>query len=573
MSRSATEPPERCPARLLPALLALCVACDHEAPLPGIPSQRLVVGLEEVPRSLDPRFSTDAASMRVARLVFSALVSVDNERLEPRPELAKSWERDPADPRLWRVELREGLRWHDGAPLTSADVVASFHSVLDSTLGSPLREAYAETLREVVALGPHTVEFRLKRPTANFVSDLVLGLVPRHLLGPDGRMVDGPVVGSGPFRLVERSGRRLDLERVPPLPDDAPRFLSFVAIRDEGARLMAALGGSMDLLQGGISPVLASALEEREALEVRWSPSVSLSYLAVNLRHPRLADRRVREAIAHALPRQRLIETLLAGHAREAVGLLAPQHWAFNPATPSFAYDPERARRLLAESGGPVDLVIKASSQRLRRTLVRVMGEALEAVGFRVTVRTFEFPTFFADVRAGNFDLALMDLPEPTEPDFYRWMFHSMGVPDRAVRTEGSEYARADRRFLPPGALDETVLADPVCRTWVPEALRQGTRNAVLAAFEVPLPYSVANRGAYANPRVDCRAELSRAALDPSARRLLIDDLQAMVAADLPIIPLWHPDIPVVSRKRVLGYEALPNGRLGNLVHARLRGD
>jgi len=179
---------------------------------------------------------------------------------------------------------------------------------------------------------------------------------------------------------------------------------------------------------------------------------------------------------------------------------------------------------------------------------------------------------FFADIRSGNFDAYLLDQPEPMEPDLYRWMLHSLATPqkDRGAAKAASVYARYDRRFLPPGTLSDAIRGDPVCAGWATLATRSAIQNAVFTAFGDPTPYSTANRMGYANPQVDCRLELGRITLDRKRRKQLYDEVQAALALDLPVIPLWHADTPVVRRKRLQGYTALPNQRWGGLVGASL---
>lgn len=580
------------PALWLAAAL-LAAACNHDAVLPGRAPERLVMLLDEPPKTLDPRFATDAISMRLSKLVFAALVTVDNPAITPRPELAESWVFDAGDPRKLTVRLREGLTWHDGVPLTSADVVYTYASVMDPALGSPLRDPYAAQLEHVEAVDPLTVRFTLRQTSATVLTDLVLGLVPQHVVEPaGGRFPDGKWTGSGEWKLLGLTGKRIDLEALPGwLPEAAvaptpalppplaalekakagerPRYLSFVVIKDEGTRLLALLGGSADLVQGGISPVIAASLERDARVHVAWAKSISFTYLALNLRKEGLADRRVRQALAYAIPREKLVEAHLAGHATLATGMLSPLHWAYCGAVPTYGYDPDRARTLLAEAGfgpdRPLQLVIKVSNHRLRRAISRLIAESFRQVGVDADVRSFEFSTFFSDIRAGNFDAYLLDLPEPMEPDLYRWFLHSLGTPEKAPAATGSAYATADRRYLPPGALDDHVAADPTCARWPHEALRQATQNVVLQAFGEPAPYSAANRMYYSNPLVDCRLELGRRTLDPKRRRELYDQVQLTLATDLPVIPLWHADTPVISRPRVHGYVALPNQRFANV--------
>ena len=565
--------------RLLPALLVLAAACNHEPPLPGTERDRLVMVLDDPPRNLDPRFSTDAASMRVSRLVFSSLVSLDNATLAVAPDLAERWAPDPKDPASWLVHLRPDARWHDGTPVTSADVVYTYRSVMDPALQSPFREPYQAHIAAVEAEGPLTVRFRLVEPYATFETDLVLGIVPEHVCAPaGGRFPPDGYVGSGPYRFAGRWGeRRLDLEAFDGYFGGAPgtRWLVLRTIREEGSRLLAVLGGSADLMQNGVSPVLGGVVEHDPRLVATHAPSISFTYVALNLRQPALADRRVRQALAWAIPREHIVETHYGGAATLATGMLAPMHWAYEKDVPTYGYDPAKARALLAEAGygpgkQPLALTIKISTHRFRRTVARAIAQAWREVGVDARVRSYEFATFFADIRQGTFDAYLLDLPEPMEPDLYRWMLHGLSTPDKAPARSGSAYALADRRFLSPGALDEEVAADPTCATWPWLATRDAARNWVSRAFGVEPPYAAANRMAYANPAVDCRLDLGLRVLTRKERLPLYHEVQRLLAVDLPVIPLWHEDVRIVARTRVRDFVPLPNLRLGGLVRAKV---
>jgi len=560
-------------------MLAAILGCNHEPPLPGTASERLVVLLEDPPRNLDPRFTSDSTSMRVSRLVFSSLVTVDNPSLSPEAQLAASWEVDSKRPSRWVVRLRTGVHWHDGTPFTATDVVYTFQSVMDPDVGSPFREPYQANIASVRALDKHTVEFILHRPYATFVTDLVLGIVPRHLCESyDHRFKDGHYVGTGPFMFVARHGeRRMDLKAFSEYMDTPATVPHIVlrTIRDEGTRLMALLGGSADLMQNGVSPVLMSVLAREPSLKVHSVPSIAFTYVALNLRHPALKDRRVRQALAYAIDRKRIIDTYMGGRATSSTGMLAPFHWAYEEKTKQYDYDPKRARSLLAKAGygpgqKPLKITIKISTHRFRRTVARAITQAWRTIGVDADVRAFEFGTFFSDIKQGNFEAYLLDLPEPIEPDMYRWMLHGLGTPHKTPTGDQSPYAAYDRRFLSPGALEPSVLEDPQCQNWPFLALTDATRNWVMRAFSEKPPYYTANRMFYANPAVDCRVDLGRRVTQRAKRIPYYKAVQGIVAVDLPVIPLWHPDLRVVTSTRIDGFKALPNLRLSGLVDTRL---
>src|SRR5439155_1456255 len=165
----------------------------------------------------------------------------------------------------------------------------------------------------------------------------------------------GRLVGAGPFRVVRAErGQRIELEPNPGYPGGPPRLDPLVVriVPDEVVRVLELKRGGVQLIEDAPEPEMVDWLARFPHLVVRRGPGSSFDYLALNLRDPRLAQRRVREAIALALDRDAVVRFILGGAARPASGLLAPEHWAYAPAR-IHRHDPARARRLLERAGYP----------------------------------------------------------------------------------------------------------------------------------------------------------------------------------------------------------------------------
>lgn len=564
-------------------LAALCVAapsCTSDRTAPGTREEQLIVLLPSAPRDLDPRFVLDSSSMKVSRLIFRGLVTVDNASLEPEMDLAESVRIDGSDPLVWHVRLRAGARFHDGQAVDGHDVVYTFRSVLDPAVGSPYRSEYASRIAEI-SLDPDDplhVVFRLKAPLATFRTDLVLGIVPEHLLASrtDGRFAPETFIGTGAFAYVERlSETRVVLERWPNDAEDSWKYLVFSAVSDESTRLLSLLAGSADIAQNSVSPVLLDVLADRPEVRVETAESISLTYLGLNLRVPHLADVRVRRALSHAIDRQSIIEHRFQGRATEAFGLLAPFHWAFAADIPRYGYAPETARRLLDEAGYPADpetgirfrLEFKLSSDRFRVGVARMLARHLEAVGVAVDLRPFEFGSFFADIRAGRFEVFLLQLPEPVEPDMYRWMFEGRATPPVPADPAGPPAARHDRRAFPPEV--SRALRDPDCRAWSETAVATGLGDIVRGLSGLSPPRGAGNRTFYADVRTDCLLERGRRTLGREGRIAIYREVQHRIAESVPIVPLWHEEHIAVLRRDLDDFRILPNGRLTPLNEVR----
>lgn len=473
-----------------------------------------MVALPTEPQSLDPRWGLDASSSRLGDLLHAALTRSDGAggRL---PEVAASWEQP--DARTVVFHLRDDFRFADGTPVGAADVRATYAAVLDPVLASP-RRAALEALAGVEAPDAHTVVMRLREPFAPFLDATGLGILPAARARDPGEVV----IGAGAFRVVRRErGDCLVLAPNPHWPGGRPRVAPLVVriVPDAITRVLELARGDLDLAEEPLPPELLAWLATQPVVRVLREPGTSFAYLALNLRDPRLAGRRVREAIALALDRDALVHYVLGGMARPATGLLAPEHWAYAPVRP-WRHDPWRARRLLDRAGYPVRpgsgmrfrLLYKTSADPERRRLAEAIQADLAAVGIALEVRSYEWGTLFADIRAGRFEVAALAWVGVGDPDLYYLAFHSTMTPPRGY-----------------------------------------------------------NRGHYASPIMDRLTTEGRRTLDPARRRAIYARVQRRAAHDLPVVPLWWEDRVVVASRRLEGFAPSPSGDLHGLAAARVR--
>jgi peptide/nickel transport system substrate-binding protein len=463
--------------------------------------------------------------------------------------------------------------------LTGKDVAYTYRSVLDSNLGSPFHGDYRAKIESVAVDpdDPYHVIFTVKQPYATFLTDLVLGIVPAWLEDkPRGLFPAATYVGTGPFRFVEQSyKRRLILERYKDWHHEASsfRWLVFKTIPDESTRLLSLLGGSTDLLLNGISPILLDVLRDHPGIRVESAPAIAFTYIGFNLRDSRLADARVRKALAMAIDRERIIEHRFMGKATPATSMLPALHWAHNPEIPLIPADTKKAKLLLDEAGfkpNPetgirMEIELKISTDRFRRSIAKMIAHQLEDIGVRLKIRSYEFSTFFADVRSGNFDLFMLQLPAPIEPDMHRWMFYSLNTPETGPFPGPSPYAQVNRSAFHPRLKE--LLEDPLCGGWARKALADGEIRQ--RTGEHP-NLGIANRTYYANPRVDCLVDLGMLETDQEKRKPLYANVQKILAEELPIIPLWHEDNIVVLREKVRRFGLLPNASFATLPQVKL---
>lgn len=501
-----------CSASVLPwflaSLLPLLSGCSSGKPAgPGT----VVFLIETMPANFDPRIGTDAQSQRLHSLLFSGLLERDMQ-MNLRGDLAERWE--SPDPLTFIFHLRRGVRFHNGLPLTAADVKFSYDSILSGAIRTPKRGTF-RMVASIDAPDPATVVFHLREPYASFLWNLVrpaVGIVPA---GSGADLAQHPI-GSGPFRFVSmRQDEEVVFERNPDYFRGAPQIerVRFRVVPEATVRALELRKGTADLELNSLAPDMVPVLGRQPAIEVTEQPGTIYSYIACNLDDPVLAHREVRQALAYATDRMTIIQYLLRGQARIANGLLPPNHWAYEPGVAHYDYDPARAEQLLDAAGFPrqtegplrgkrLKLTLKTSTEELPRLLSAVLEEQWRRVGVELELRPLELATLYADITRGSFQLyTLRWVGGNNDPDIFEFVFHS-------------------RRIPPDGA----------------------------------------NRGHYRNPRVDELLDRARVEFDREKRRQLYSEVQRVVAVDLPYLNLWYHDNVSVHRRRITHVKLTPAG-------------
>ncbi len=480
---------------LLCILLALVACADT-------PRDSLRFGLTSMPVTLDPRFATDAASARINRLLYRQLVDFD-EHAMPAPDLAV-WQR--LGPLHYRFRLSgEGTRLADGTRLTAADVRATYDYVLDERNGSPHRLSL-ENIAAIDVIDDDTIEFRLRRADPLFPGRLTLGILPRRLIESAHPFNRAPV-GSGPFEFVDWPDEaRLRLRR-----RDDGQLLEFIAVQDPTVRALKLLRGEIDMLQGDLTPELVTWLEQRGEVRVERGRGSNFAYLGFNLRDGVTGDARVRLAVAHALDREAIIRHVFGDSARTAAAILPPEHWAGSDGLTAPAHDPAAARRLLEEAGyrngSAPRIVYTTSTDAFRLRLATIIQRQLGEAGFDVELRSYDWGTFYGDIRSGRFQMYSLMWVGIKLPEIFRYAFHSESLP-------------------PAGA----------------------------------------NRGFYVSALADDLIERAEAAPTPEAQREPLARLQALLLEELPYVPLWYEDHVYIARRDIEGYRIAADGNYDSLA-------
>jgi peptide/nickel transport system substrate-binding protein len=499
------------------ALLGL-TACSSSV---SLSRKVLRVGLETDPLHLDPRYALDAASYRVIQLLYNGLVRLD-AHARVVPDLATSWE--TPDATTYVFHLRHGVRFHDGTLLTAADVYYTFTSLLDPAMQSPKRGSF-DKIRAIEVLSEDTIRFVLSEPFAPFLTNnMTLGIVPRPRSG-DAVPPDQHPIGTGPFAFERREPNVALYLRAHEAYFEGKPALDGIVLRilpDAMVRLFELQKGNIDLLQNALPPDVLVQLRDDPRFQILQVPGTNFVYLGLNCRDPILRHVRVRQALAYAIDRQALIQHVLRGLARPADGILPAGHWAYTAQVPRYRFDPARAAQLLDAAGFPdpdgpgkqprFRLLYKTSQDAVGQRIAEVIQESLRRIGVAIDIRSYEWGTFFGDIRAGNFQLYALTWVGVTEPDIFYYVFHSKSIP-------------------PAGA----------------------------------------NRGRCSDPRLDRLLEQGRRAMTLEERRGFYGEAQRIIATELPYIPLWHQTNVAVLRTTFTNYYLSPAGNFRALQAVRWR--
>ncbi len=396
------------------------------------------------------------------------------------PWLASEWEPSP-DGRNYTFQLVDGATWHDGRPVTGEDVAFSF----DYFARHPYRWMTTEVVEAASVVGEGAVRITLKRPSAGFLEDIagVVPIIPRHVWETvaDPITYTGPdrTTGSGPFTLAEydqtQGAYRLLANQ------SYWRGRPFV---QEWRQITVPAEARVRVVQQGDADVSLSTdasvrdlLANEPRLKVFETAPLSIVRLAISTDHSPLDQKEVRQAIAYALDRHQIAETMTRGPAIVgSAGVVPPETPWHNPSLKRYDHDPQRAKDLLGGQRYSIDLLVDANARE-----PDLMQPMLEAVGITLNVQRVDAPTRTQLLAEGNFQLALTShIGVGGDPDYLRrW------------------YAGEEANAFAQGSIFRNA-----------EYLRLGDEQA--------------------------------ATLDPVKRRAIVFRMQEILAEELPTIVLYH---------------------------------
>jgi peptide/nickel transport system substrate-binding protein len=522
--------------------LGLAAACN--GPIDGGPDESAVAGPPAYGDTfiqasigdiggLIPTLTSDQSSYEVGGLIYDGLVKTDKD-LNLAPAMAQSWtySRDCLE---LTFKLRRDIKWHDGYPFTSADVVFTYETMINPKTPAPFKEGFL-LVKSVDAPDAYTVRVHYDKPYARAVETWGTSILPKHLLqsfADAGTLRESPQnsqpVGTGPYRFQEwKPGEKVVLVSNPDYYEGRP-YLSRIVYRvipSQATIFLELKANGVDYVNTLTGIQYARQTEYpafRKAYHKFRYPASDYTFLGFNLKDPRFADRRVRQAFAHAINKQELIDGVRLGLAREATGPIRPGTWAYTDKVTRFDYDPEKAKALLAEagwkdrdgdgvvedqSGKPFTLTIRTNQGNdERKKIAEIVQQRLKEIGVQADIQLIEWAAFIKEfVKPRRFEVVVLGLGTGIDPDQFVVWHSSQRGPDQM------------------------------------------------------------NRTGYANPEVDALLEAGRSSCVQSERVRYYHRIQEILAEDLPMIFLYNRDsLPVVA-SRIRGVSSSPSGILYNFT-------
>ena len=428
-------------ARLI--LVAIIGLLGPALPASAQPAGTLVVGLVAEPVNLDPAQVTDLNSNRVGRRIVETLVTFPEESTQVVPGLAESWTISK-DGLRYTFKLRKGIAFHDGTPFNAEAVKFSIDRQIDpehpaNKLGKyPFANYFFGNVKAVEVVDPSTVEFVLKEPRASFLT--ILTSAAASIVSPAAVKKSGAdyalqPVGTGPFKYVSWDrGQRVVLEKNPSYwrsPVKVDRVV-YRPIVEGQARLTELLTGSLDLIVD-VPPDFLGQIAQSPKTTLLMQVGAHVWYLGINNQKKPFDDKRVRQALNYAVNKEAIVRDVLKGTGSLSRGPVLPSTWGADPGLKPYPYDPERAKKLLAEAGYPsgfsTTLWVPESGSGMQSPvpMSTVIQSNLKAVGITVALQTMEWGAYLAKLRTKEQELfALSWMAGNEDPDMVMYpLLHS----------------------------------------------------------------------------------------------------------------------------------------------------
>lgn len=486
--------------------------------------KRLVVGRASDSISLDPGNTTDMDSVKVTVNIFETLVKYEKDGKEIIPSLATSW-KSSDDGLTWVFKLRQGVRFHDGTVFDAHAVEFNFRRWMEAD--NPYHDGqfsywnyvfggFPGFVKSVTALSDYSVEIKLSKPYAPFLSTLtmpVFGILSPEAVKKYGEEVYKHPVGTGPFVFKSwELNKNIVLERNEQYWNVAAKVdeLELVVIPSNSDRLKQLKQGSIDIADN-LGPDDVAAIEADNQLQLLLRPCFNVGYIAPNNEKPPFDNKDVRTAISLAINKEEMIREVFANIAKPAQALIPPLLWGYNESIQPSEYNPEKAKQLLAKAGYPK--------------------------GFKTTLWVMKSPRNY--------------FPKPIQTaEYIQKSLKEINIDAAIVAFDWDEYLNR----ISNGEHQMALIG------WTGDNIDPDNFLYTLLASENAKPGYAGNYSFYKNKEVDLLLVQARQNNDIVFRKNLYRRMLEIVDKDMPAVPLVHTMPVLAARTSVRGYSPYITG-------------
>ena len=471
--------------------------------------------------------ASDSPSHNIAGMIYNGLVKYDKD-MKIIGDLAESWEVSP-NGLVITFHLRKGVKWHDGQPFTSADVLFTYQVTVDPKTPTAYAGDFLK-VKKAEVLDAYTFRVTYDKPFAPALISWGNAILPRHLLiGKD--ITKSPLsrhpIGTGPYKFKEWiAGQKIVLVSHTDYFEGRPYIDGFITriIPDTATMFLELRAQGLSMMD--LTPLQYTRQTENNLFKENFQKYRYLGfkyvYLGYNLKNPLFTDKRVRQAISYAINKEEIISGVLLGLGKPATGPYKPGTWAYNGNVKIYNYNPQKSRQLLGEAGWKdnkgtgilekdgkpfVFEIVTNQGNDTRQKCAEIIQRQLKDVGITVKIRILEWSAFVSDfINKRRFDAVILGWSITLDPDAYD-VWHS------------SKTAPEELNFM-----------------------------------------------SYNNPKADEMLEKGRSTFNQSQRKKYYDRFQEIIAEDQPYTFLYVPEELIIVSRRFRGIEPAPIGLDYNFI-------
>ena len=377
--------------RSIVSLLALSVVLAAAGPARAAGERDITIAQGIDAEFLDVQMTNNIVTLIINGSIYDTLLTRDKQ-LQITPRLATAYKL--VSEKVWEVKLRSGVKFHNGEPFDANAVKFSFERIYRQDFKSP-QKGWFSTIDRVEVVDPTTVRFHTKVPDPAMPARMTLmyQLAPKYVAQVGDVQANLKPVGTGPFKFVEWSKN----ERIVVEANDehwtgkpAVRRATWRPIPELGARIAALQTGQADLIVN-VPPDQLPTLAATKTVRVEKIPSCRIIYFGIaQIKGGALADRRVRQAINHAVDVQGILDAVLLGNGKRINSSMPPNVWGYDPSIPFYDYNPQKAKELLAAAGQTnLTLTLQAPNGRwaMDKDIAQAIAGQLTENGIKTNVK------------------------------------------------------------------------------------------------------------------------------------------------------------------------------------------